>query len=320
MTDLLDLDPTTAAPFDMWAVNITADELTRPAAELLAAAEEAERNAQDNDREADRWRAVIAQEERVMAHLETDRRRAHRKATRKDRPNRHAAGRAELAKITEERMPRQRAAIDAAAANLDHHTRDAARLRAVADAYRTAATAQTTAQEAPRPAQGPQEAAANLRRTGCTWPSGIHAYDGGACTRCGAQEAPQGFRHDPTAPTPGLDADGRPDLFRITTPAAPIPVELVWMREEDGRLGGMIQLGRLGRADAAAVEASGKEDQAHIDGGRRRATIDAFSDYDPADQWHLTRVTPEAAARHLADWLGFTGRPITLTVIDETRM
>jgi hypothetical protein len=110
-----------------------------------------------------------------------------------------------------------------------------------------------------------------------------------------------------------------------TTPAAPadqgapILVEVVWMNAEDDRLTGMIQLGIGTREDSAAVEASGKQDQAHITGGRRRATIDAFSDYDPADAWTLERVTPAQAARHLVDWLGFTGRPVTVKVIDETR-
>jgi hypothetical protein len=100
----------------------------------------------------------------------------------------------------------------------------------------------------------------------------------------------------------------------------PVPVEIVWMRADGNRLGGMIQLGPLHPADIAAVEATGKTDQAHITGGRRRTTLDAFSDYDPADTWTLTRATPEQAARHLADWLGLTGRPVALTVIDETRM
>lgn len=100
--------------------------------------------------------------------------------------------------------------------------------------------------------------------------------------------------------------------------ARPVPVEIVWMRADGNRLGGMIQLGPLHPADIAAVEATGKEDQAHITGGRRRTTLDAFSDYDPADAWTLTRATPDQAARHLVDWLGLTGRPIDLTVIDET--
>jgi hypothetical protein len=98
----------------------------------------------------------------------------------------------------------------------------------------------------------------------------------------------------------------------------PVPVEIVWMHREGDRLTGMIQLGPLHPADTAAVEATGKEDQAHITGGRRRATLDAFSDYDPADGWTLTRATPETAARHLVDWLGLTGRPVTLEITDET--
>lgn len=83
------------------------------------------------------------------------------------------------------------------------------------------------------------------------------------------------------------------------TSAAPVPVELVWMRADGNRLGGMLQLGHLGPADST--------------------TVDAFSDYDPADSWTLTRATPEAAARHFVDWLGLTGRPVALKIIDETR-
>lgn len=103
------------------------------------------------------------------------------------------------------------------------------------------------------------------------------------------------------------------------TSAAPVPVELVWMRADGNRLGGMLQLGHLGPADSATVDATGKETQAHATGGRRRTTVDAFSDYDPADSWTLTRATPEAAARHFVDWLGLTGRPVALKIIDETR-
>lgn len=121
------------------------------------------------------------------------------------------------------------------------------------------------------------------------------------------QAGPQGV---PATPAPADTDDNQ---------ARPVPVEIVWTHREGDRLTGMIQLGPLHPADAAAVEATGKEDQAHITGGRRRATLDAFSDYNPADGWTLTRVTPEAAARHLVDWLGFTGRPLTLTTIDETR-
>lgn len=136
----------TAAPFDIYAVDVTPEELDRPAATLLADAAEAERNAQDNEAEADRWRTVLAREERVMGHLEGARRRAHRKATRKDRPNTHHVGREELRVITERDIPRQQALIDQANEAITHHTRDAARLRAVAGIYRTAA-----AQTAPAP-------------------------------------------------------------------------------------------------------------------------------------------------------------------------
>ncbi|MEV7675048.1 hypothetical protein [Streptomyces sp. NPDC088752] len=104
-----------------------------------------------------------------------------------------------------------------------------------------------------------------------------------------------------------------------TADTRPVPVEIVWMHRDGDRLTGMIQLGPLHPADIATVERSGKTDQAHITGGTRRKTLDAFSDYDPADGWTLDRVTPTAAARHLTHWLGFTGRPIHLTTIDETR-
>lgn len=110
------------------------------------------------------------------------------------------------------------------------------------------------------------------------------------------------------APAPAADEEPRP-----------VPVEIVWMHREGDRITGLMNLGPLAAADSAALEATGKSDQAHITGGRRRATLDAFSDYDPADGWTLTRVTPEDAARHLADWLGFTGRPLAVRVIDETR-
>lgn len=98
-----------------------------------------------------------------------------------------------------------------------------------------------------------------------------------------------------------------------------MPVEIVWMHREGDRITGMIQLGNLTPADRATVEATGREDQAHITSSRRRATLDAFSDYDPADGFNITGK-PDAVARHFADWLGFTGRPVALKTIDETRM
>lgn len=110
------------------------------------------------------------------------------------------------------------------------------------------------------------------------------------------------------APAPAADEEPRP-----------IPVEVIWMHREGNRLTGLMFLGNLAPADHATLEATGKEDQAHITGGTRRATLDAFSDADPADGWTLTRVTPDQAARHLVDWLGFTGRPLALRIIDETR-
>lgn len=113
---------------------------------------------------------------------------------------------------------------------------------------------------------------------------------------------------------------GQPAPAAAATPAAPIPVEINWTRADGNRLAGLMHLGHLAPADAAALEATGKSDQAHITGGRRRTTLDAFNDDDPADGWTLTRATPEQAARHLTDWLGFTGRPLALKVTDETRM
>lgn len=111
-----------------------------------------------------------------------------------------------------------------------------------------------------------------------------------------------------------------------TTPAAseeqhPVPVEIVWTHRENTTLTGFMTLGPLGRtdsADARTHQATGRSDQFLITGGRRRTTLDASNDHNPDDQCRLDRVTPEQAARALADWCGFTGRPVTLRITDET--
>lgn len=109
-------------------------------------------------------------------------------------------------------------------------------------------------------------------------------------------------------PTPAPDGQG-----------APIPVEIVWMHREGDRLTGLMFLGsKLTREDNAAIERSGKVEQWQITGGRRRATLDGFNEY-ADDQHGFRRLTPEEAARAAVDWLGFTGRPIDLKIIDETR-
>lgn len=98
----------------------------------------------------------------------------------------------------------------------------------------------------------------------------------------------------------------------------PVPVEIVWMHREGDRLTGLMFLGTLAPADHAAIDATGKVDQWQITGGTRRATLDGFNDY--ADEPHgFRQLTPDDAARAAADWLGFTGRPVTLKITDETR-
>lgn len=99
----------------------------------------------------------------------------------------------------------------------------------------------------------------------------------------------------------------------------PVPVEIVWTHRDDTRLTGLMFLGPLAPADHAAINATGKVDQWQITGGTRRATLDGFNDY--ADEQHGFRhLTPDDAARAAADWLGFTGRPVTLKITDETKL
>jgi hypothetical protein len=112
---------------------------------LLAHATEAETNAAAQDAEAATMLRAIERERSSLAYALADRKRAHRKATRLDRPNRHAQGRAELRVIDEERIPAIEARIAAAQADLDHLTADAARLRAVAADYRAQHAAATAA-------------------------------------------------------------------------------------------------------------------------------------------------------------------------------
>jgi hypothetical protein len=103
----------------------------------------------------------------------------------------------------------------------------------------------------------------------------------------------------------------------------PVLVEIIWTDRDGDRLTGLMNTGLLAPADSAALdalEATGRTDQFLITGGRRRRTLDAFNDSNTADQCHLDRVTPEAAARALADWCGFTGRPVTLKITDETKL
>jgi hypothetical protein len=106
------------------------------------------------------------------------------------------------------------------------------------------------------------------------------------------------------------------------TEARPILVEIIWTHADGDRLTGLMNTSRLAPDDSAhldAQEAAGRTDQFLITGGRRRKTLDAFNDYNPADACHIDRVTPEQAARALADWVGFADRPVTVTIIDETR-
>lgn len=116
---------------------------TTTAAELLAHAATAERNAAAQEAEAAVMLTVADGERTRLASALADRKRAHRKATRRDRPNRHAAGRAELRHIDENVIPPIEKAIAAAQADVDHLTADAARLRAVAADYRAQAAALT---------------------------------------------------------------------------------------------------------------------------------------------------------------------------------
>ncbi|QDN94952.1 hypothetical protein FNV58_01070 (plasmid) [Streptomyces sp. RLB1-9] len=108
-------------------------------------------------------------------------------------------------------------------------------------------------------------------------------------------------------PAPAADEEQRP-----------VPVEIVWMHRDGTRMTGLMFMGTLPAADHAAIDATGKVDQWQITGGTRRATLDGFNDY--ADEQHgFRQLTPDQAARAAADWLGFTGRPVTLKILDETR-
>jgi hypothetical protein len=113
--------------------------MTNTTTGLLAYAAEAEANAAAQDAEAATMLRAIERERSSLAYAHKDRRTAHRKATRLDRPNGHAQGREEERKITEERIPAIEARIAEWQAEFDHCTADAARLRAVAADYRAAA-------------------------------------------------------------------------------------------------------------------------------------------------------------------------------------
>lgn len=109
---------------------------------------------------------------------------------------------------------------------------------------------------------------------------------------------------DPAAPT-------APDT------GAPVCVEIIWTHREGTHLSGLLTLASLAPADQAHLEATDREDQWLIDGGTRRRTIDGMNDY-TRETHHFARLTPAQAARAAADWLGFTGRPLAVRVIDET--
>jgi hypothetical protein len=108
-------------------------------AELLTNAAEAETNAAAQDTEAAAMLRAIEREHSALTYARADLKRAHRKATRLDRPNRHAQGREEERKITEERIPAIEARLADWQAEYDHCTADAARLRQVAADYRAQA-------------------------------------------------------------------------------------------------------------------------------------------------------------------------------------
>jgi hypothetical protein len=111
--------------------------------DLLAYATEAETNAATQDAEAAAAQHHINTLQARLADAQADRKRAHRKATRLDHPNRHAQGRAELRHIDENIIPAIQQAIAAAQTDVDHYAADAARLRAVAADYRAQHAAAT---------------------------------------------------------------------------------------------------------------------------------------------------------------------------------
>jgi hypothetical protein len=116
---------------------------TETPAELLAHITQAESNATAQESEAAALQNHIDTLRARLTDAQADRKRAHRKATRPDRPNRHAQGRTELRHIDENVIPKIQAEIDAVQVELDHYTADAARLRAVAAEYRAQHAAAT---------------------------------------------------------------------------------------------------------------------------------------------------------------------------------
>jgi hypothetical protein len=118
---------------------------TTTAADLLAEAAEAETNAATQDAEAANMRAWADRERSSLAHARTALRAAHRKATRLDRPNGNAAGRAEEQRIATTLIPAIEARIADAEEGAAHYTADAARLRTVAADYRAQHAAETAA-------------------------------------------------------------------------------------------------------------------------------------------------------------------------------
>lgn len=113
------------------------------------------------------------------------------------------------------------------------------------------------------------------------------------------------------APTPPAPTAPAPD-------AAPVVVEIRWTDREGARLTGLLTLANLTPADRATVAATDREDQWLITGGTRRATLDGMNDY-TAESHHFHRLTPDAAARQVADWLGLTGRPVRPVIVHEYR-
>lgn len=98
--------------------------------------------------------------------------------------------------------------------------------------------------------------------------------------------------------------------------ASPVIVEIRWTHREGTRLTGLLTLANLTPADRTAVNATDREDQWLITGGMRRATLDGMNDY--ADEpHHFDRLTPEAAARAAAAWLGLADRPVRHRVVHE---
>ncbi|MGA5598340.1 hypothetical protein ACPCSE_29320 [Streptomyces cellulosae] len=104
----------------------------------LTAAAQALQAAATQDAEAAALRAAIETETETLTHAQADRRRAHRKATRKDRPASHHIGRREEAAALA-RIEATQNRITALRAELDHYTADADRLRKVAADHHAAA-------------------------------------------------------------------------------------------------------------------------------------------------------------------------------------